>query len=88
MKKTYTPQELYQLLQDITSHIIAWAKPGMHVSDLDAKAREMLGEYSQYFTHSLGHGVGIQIHETLSISMKSDAVLESGMVITIEPGVY
>ncbi len=60
----------------------------MRVSDLDAKAREMLGEYAPYFTHSLGHGVGVQIHEAPGISMKSDALLEPGMVITIEPGVY
>jgi Xaa-Pro aminopeptidase len=54
-KAKKTPQELYQLLQDVTKHIIAWAKPGMKMSELDREARRMLGEYSAYFTHSLGH---------------------------------
>ena len=56
MKKAKkTPPELYQLLQDVTHHIISWAKPGMRMCDLDREARRMLGEYSDYFTHSLGH---------------------------------
>ncbi len=83
-----SPQEMYQLLQDITNHIISWAKPGMKMCELDAEARRMLGEYSEYFTHSLGHGVGIQIHESPRVSGKSAEILEPGMVITIEPGVY
>jgi len=45
----------YQLLQDVTHHIVSWAKPGMRMCELDAEARRMLGEYSEYFTHSLGH---------------------------------
>ncbi len=60
----------------------------MKVADLDKKAREMLGDYETYFTHSLGHGVGIDIHESPSISSKSDEILQEGMVITIEPGIY
>jgi len=63
MKNSKTPTELYQLLQNVTQYIITWAKPGMRVSDVDARAREMLGDYAPYFTHSLGHGVGVQIHE-------------------------
>jgi Xaa-Pro aminopeptidase len=68
--------------------IISWAKPGMKVAELDQKAREMLGEYEPYFTHSLGHGVGIDIHEAPWISIRSDEVLQRGMIITIEPGIY
>ncbi len=60
----------------------------MKVADIDAKARDMLGEYASYFTHSLGHGVGIDIHEEPFISARSEAILEPGMVITIEPGIY
>lgn len=48
----------------------------------------MLGKYDKYFTHSLGHGVGIDIHEAPHVSGKSREILEPGMVITIEPGVY
>jgi Xaa-Pro aminopeptidase len=60
----------------------------MKVRELDKKAREMLGEYEPYFTHSLGHGVGIDIHEAPHISSRSDEVLQEGMIITIEPGIY
>jgi Xaa-Pro aminopeptidase len=60
----------------------------MRVADIDARAREMLGEYAPHFTHSLGHGIGIDIHERPFISARSDDILASGMVITIEPGIY
>jgi Xaa-Pro aminopeptidase len=60
----------------------------MKMSELDREARRMLGEYSAYFTHSLGHWVGLEIHESPRVSGKSREILEYGMVITIEPGVY
>ena len=72
----------------VTKHIIGWAQPGMRMSELDKKAREMLGEYEPYFTHSLGHGVGIDIHEAPHVSSKFEEILEPGMIITIEPGIY
>lgn len=75
-KKDGSFEEIYSLLLKITNDIISWAKPGMKVSDLDKKARKMLGKYAQYFTHSLGHGVGIDIHEAPHISSKSDEVLQ------------
>lgn len=87
-KKDGLFDEIYSLLQNVTQEIISWAKPGMRVAELDKKARVMLGEYEPYFTHSLGHGVGIDIHEAPWISVRSDEVLEVGMIITIEPGIY
>lgn len=77
-----------ELVTHVTHEIIQWAKPGMKVSELDKKARKMLGKYESYFTHSLGHGVGIDIHEAPHISGKSREILEPGMIITIEPGIY
>lgn len=68
-------ETVYQLLRDTTNEIIAWAKPGMKMSELDKKARELLGEYEPCFTHSLGHGVGIDIHEAPHVSSKSDEIL-------------
>lgn len=49
---------------------------------------EKLGKYGKYCTHSMGHGVGIDIHERPRLSSKSDDVLQENMVVTIEPGVY
>jgi Xaa-Pro aminopeptidase len=61
-----------------------WAK------DLDAVAREHIrrGGYGKFFTHSLGHGLGLHVHERPRISSLSKDQLLAGSVITIEPGVY
>ncbi len=63
---------------------------GMEAVVADGVAREYLKNigYGEYFTHSLGHGVGMQIHEYPTLSPKSVTKLENGMVFTIEPGVY
>ena len=63
-------------------------KMGIKVSELDNIARESLGTYQQYFNHSLGHGVGIDIHENPRLSKFSEEILELNCVITIEPGIY
>ena len=64
-------------------------KAGVNAKDLDQLARDYLEKrYPGAFGHSLGHGVGLYIHESPSVSFRSDAVLEPGHVITIEPGVY
>ena len=63
---------------------------GMLCSDVDKKAREKLKEYGldEYFTHSLGHGIGIDIHEKPALSLKGKGEIKDGMVFSIEPGVY
>ena len=63
---------------------------GMSMKRADAIARDFLSEngYGEHFTHSLGHGVGLEIHEYPTVSPKSDATLTENMVFTIEPGVY
>jgi Xaa-Pro aminopeptidase len=68
----------------------AAAAPGMPVAEVDKAARDKLvhAGYGEAFTHSLGHGVGLEVHEKPSISRFSDERIEVGMVFTIEPGVY
>ncbi len=63
---------------------------GMKTRDLDAVARNIITNFGhgEHFTHSLGHGVGIDIHEAPTLSPRSEDVLENGSVITIEPGIY
>ncbi len=65
-------------------------KPGVSCKDVDAAARKVIEDagYGEYFTHSLGHGVGIEIHESPRLSKKSDDILKVGDVVTIEPGIY
>ena len=63
---------------------------GMSGVEADAIARNHLKEngYGELFTHSLGHGIGLNVHEYPSVSPKSTAILENGMVFSDEPGVY
>jgi len=68
----------------------AAVRPGVSVRELDRIARAVLRRrgFDRSFTHALGHGVGLDIHEEPSLSRRSDAVLRAGEIITIEPGVY
>lgn len=66
------------------------AKAGMTGKEIDAIARDYLKEqgYGELFTHSLGHGIGLNVHEAPAISPKGETVIENGMVFSDEPGVY
>jgi Xaa-Pro aminopeptidase len=63
-------------------------KENMACSKLDIFARKELGKYGKNFIHSLGHGIGIDIHELPNVSSKSKEKLKDNMIFTIEPGVY
>lgn len=65
-------------------------RPGVSCRDVDARVRESLDRsgYLKYFVHSTGHGVGLEIHERPSLSVRSRDRLGEGMVVTVEPGVY
>lgn len=83
-------RKIYRIVLDAQVRAVDAARSGMKTSDLDAVARNHIRKngYSQYFRHSLGHGVGLQIHESPRISMQSRSALAAGNVITIEPGIY
>ncbi len=83
-------RRLYLAVLDAEEQAIAAAGPGVRAADLDALAREVLAGHglAESFTHSLGHGVGLDIHEGPGLRAASDEVLRPGMVVTIEPGVY
>jgi Xaa-Pro aminopeptidase len=65
-------------------------KAGMTGKEADALTRDYIAEkgYGQYFGHSTGHGLGMEVHESPGLSMKSDTILQPGMVVTVEPGIY
>ena len=69
---------------------IAAEKPGARCQEVDALARGIIAEagYGKYFTHRLGHGVGLEIHEEPCNDQTSRSVLQKGNVITVEPGIY
>ncbi|MFD1030392.1 M24 family metallopeptidase [Metaplanococcus flavidus] len=65
-------------------------KPGVTAAELDRISREVIERagYGEYFTHRLGHGLGISVHEFPSLHGSNDMKMEQGMVFTIEPGIY
>ncbi len=89
-----TPDEEFKNAYDavLTANLTAFDKivGGMSGKDADAIAREVLKQrgYGDYFTHSLGHGVGLEIHERPNVSPRSRDNLEENAVFTVEPGVY
>ncbi|WP_409369912.1 M24 family metallopeptidase [Lysinibacillus sp. 38-6] len=82
--------EMYNTV--LASQLLALEKvgPGLTGIQADAIARDYLTEkgYGEAFGHSLGHGIGLEVHEGPGLSKRSATVLEPGMAVTIEPGVY
>jgi Xaa-Pro aminopeptidase len=83
-------RRIYEAVREAQQAAIAAAKPGVSLSEVDGAARNILkrGGLGRYFTHSTGHGVGLEIHEAPRVASGQSGVLQPGMVITIEPGVY
>ncbi|NKB87968.1 MAG: M24 family metallopeptidase [Acidobacteria bacterium] len=82
--------EIHAAVDEARQAAIDRIAPGVAAVDVDAAARAVLSDYglADRFTHSLGHGVGLEVHEGPRLSSQSTDVLEPGMVVTVEPGVY
>jgi Xaa-Pro aminopeptidase len=83
-------REMYALVLDAHAAAVVAARGGIAARALDAVARDRLrgAGYGKFFTHSLGHGIGLSIHERPRVSPLSREILQTGSVITIEPGLY
>ncbi len=83
-------QEVYQVVLAAQRAGIAAVAPGRTGKEVDAVARKIIVDagYGEYFGHGLGHSVGLAIHEGPNLNMREERVLEPGMVITVEPGIY
>ncbi|MBA3722010.1 MAG: aminopeptidase P family protein [Parachlamydiaceae bacterium] len=86
-------QKIYKIVEEAKQAAISLCKPGTLIGDLDKSARHIISSkgYGEYFTHSLGHGIGLDVHEIPTLRSKGPFIntpLEPGMVITIEPGIY
>jgi Xaa-Pro aminopeptidase len=81
---------LYYAVLEAQQAAIEAVRPGATAADVDAAARSVLKrrKLDRYFTHSTGHGLGLEIHEAPRLALGQAQKLESGMVITIEPGAY
>ena len=80
----------YEAVREAQQAAVDAVRPGITVGDVDAAARKVLKKagLGRYFTHSTGHGVGLEIHEGPRVANGQREVLQPGMVITIEPGIY
>ena len=80
----------YEAVREAQQAAIEAVRPGIAVGEVDSAARKLLKKsgLGRYFTHSTGHGVGLEIHESPRVAKAERQVLQPGMVITIEPGVY
>ena len=89
---TITPkfQRVYEAVREAQKRAIAAVRPGIIISHIDRAARQYLTacKLGQFFSHSLGHGIGREVHESPRIAGDNKQKLIPGMVFTIEPGVY
>lgn len=83
-------KEIYEIVLEAQLKGMAGIKPGMTGKEADALTRDYISEkgYGDYFGHSTGHGIGLEVHEGPSLSFRSDTILEPGMIVTVEPGIY
>jgi Xaa-Pro aminopeptidase len=81
---------IYDVVLRAQQAAIRALRPGVKTGDVDAAARQVIGDagYGDFFTHSTGHGLGMQVHEAPLMRPTSEGVLEAGMVVTVEPGIY
>ena len=81
---------LVDVVLEAQEAVFAKLKPGALCREADAAGRAVIARagYGRYFGHSVGHGVGLAVHEGPSVAPKAETVLVPGMVVTVEPGVY
>lgn len=81
---------VYRIVRSAQAAALAAVRPGARISSIDRAARDYIASkgFGKYFVHSLGHGVGLQVHEAPYISATVEQVLRPGQVFTIEPGIY
>ncbi|TKH27519.1 Xaa-Pro dipeptidase [Bacillus wiedmannii] len=81
---------IYNIVLEAQLRGVNGIKAGLTGREADALTRDYITEkgYGEYFGHSTGHGIGLEIHEAPGLAFRSDTVLEPGMAVTVEPGIY
>lgn len=90
---SYVSDEMAKVYDTVLNAQIAAikaVKKNVSCKDVDKAARDVINEagYGEYFSHSTGHGVGLEIHEYPNLSVKSKKMLKTGQIVTCEPGIY
>lgn len=83
-------EEIYGVVLKAQEAVLAAVRPGMKACEADHIAREVISQagYGENFGHGLGHSVGLEIHESPRLAPSDETILEPGMVVSVEPGVY
>lgn len=89
-KPTKKHKEIYEIVLEAQVHALEQIRPGMTGSEADALTRDIIKMYgyNDYFGHGTGHGIGLEIHEAPRLSQNSNTCLQTGMTVTVEPGIY
>ncbi len=84
--------KVYNIVKKAHDEGLKALKPGLAAKAADKVCRDIISDegYGQYFIHSTGHGVGLEIHESPAVSSRADekSLLKKGMAVTVEPGIY
>lgn len=83
-------KEIYEIVLEAQKRGVAHIKAGLSGREADAICREYIAShgYGEHFGHSTGHGIGLDVHEGPTLSTKSETILQAGMIVTVEPGIY
>jgi Xaa-Pro aminopeptidase len=83
-------KRIYDVVLQAQLRGVEGIRAGMTGREADALTRDYISAcgYGEYFGHSTGHGLGMEVHESPALSMKSEMILQPGMVVTVEPGIY
>jgi len=83
-------RRIYGVVLKAQLQAIAKIKPGVSMQQVDAAARGVIAKagHAKHFGHGLGHGIGLEIHESTRLAAGQEGLLKPGMVITVEPGIY
>ncbi|MBQ9025463.1 MAG: M24 family metallopeptidase [Methanobrevibacter sp.] len=87
---TEKQHEIFDIVREAHDKAIKAIKPGLKCCEIDKVSRDIITEYcyGDRFIHSTGHSLGLDIHETPGFSLRDKTIIEKGMVITVEPGIY
>ena len=90
MVYTERQQEIWDIVAEAHDKAINAIRPGLKCCEIDKVARDIINDYGygDKFIHSTGHSLGLDIHESPGFSLRDDTIIEEGMVITVEPGIY
>ena len=89
-KVSQKQKEIYDTVLSAQKAALDILKKGVSCKDADGAARDIIKNagYGDYFGHGTGHGVGIEIHESPNLSPRSEQILDTGHIVTVEPGIY